>query len=204
MSDNTSQVKQALEFLQAEPSEKPSTAARIFKVNLNTLHTHLRRARMKTSNISRGGQNKILSKVQIEALYKYIEESYHAGYGASKEMVFTAIGHIKAAEIPPKPQPSRRWFQTFMKANSTLFRVIKTKAIARVRVTTHDIATVEGWFAEYKAWCTQHEIEPQDIYNFDESGFRVGVAPGEEVIVPAYVHEVCTHIYFIGIKLMLW
>ena len=108
-------------------------------------------------------------------------------------MVFMAIGHLKSAEIPPKPQPSWRWFQTFMKDHPTLFHVIKTKAIARVRVTTHDITTVETWFAEYKAWCTQHKIEPQHIHNFDETGFRVGVAPGEEVIVPVYVKEVCNY-----------
>ncbi|KFZ24325.1 hypothetical protein V502_01196, partial [Pseudogymnoascus sp. VKM F-4520 (FW-2644)] len=70
-----------------------------------------------------------------------------------------------------------------------LFRVIKTKAIARVRVTSHDISTVENWFSEYLAWCTQHNIQPQDIHNFDETGFRVGVAPGEEVVVPAYITE---------------
>jgi hypothetical protein len=102
-------------------------------------------------------------------------------------MGFTAIGHLKAAEIPPKPQPTWRWFQTFMKGHPTLFRVIKTKAIAQVRVTTHDITTLESWFTEYKEWCTQHKIEPQNIYNFGESGFRVDVAPREEVVVPAYV-----------------
>ena len=110
-------------------------------------------------------------------------------------MVFMAIGHLRAAEIPAKKPSSWRWFETFMKAHPDLFRVVKTKAIARVRVTTHDISTVENWFAEYLAWCTQHNILPQNIYNFDESGFRVGVAPGEEVVVPAYVTEVRTIYY---------
>jgi hypothetical protein len=192
-------MAQALQFLQEQPSERPITAARIYNVNINTLNSHLRRAKARAVprphpvKTGRGGQNRILSKAQIEAIYKYVEDSYHAGYGASKSMVFMAIGHLKAAEIPSKPQPTWRWFQTFMKDHPTLFRVIKTKAIARVRVTTHDITTVEGWFTEYKEWCIQHKIEPQNIYNFDESGFRVGVAPGEEVVVPAYVTEVRTY-----------
>ncbi|PQM43526.1 hypothetical protein VC83_09653 [Pseudogymnoascus destructans] len=104
-------------------------------------------------------------------------------------MVFTAIGHLRAAEILPKPAPSWRWFQSFIKSSSILFRVVKTKPIAQVRVTTHDISAVQDWFGVYLAWCTQHNIQPQDIYNFDETGFRVGVAPGEDVIVPVSITE---------------
>jgi hypothetical protein len=40
--------------------------------------------------------------VQVEAIYKYIEVSYLSGYGATKAMVFTTIGYLKANEIPPK------------------------------------------------------------------------------------------------------
>ena len=38
----------------------------------------------------------------------------------------------------------------------------------------------------------EHDIEPGDVLNFDEAGFQVGVAPGEEIVVPAYVKEVST------------
>jgi hypothetical protein len=189
MSDSDNPLSQAKAFLEAYPTENPTTAARIYKVNASTLRSYRCRTKL-PSKPRTGGQNKVLSQVQIEAVYKYVEDSYAAGYGASKQMVFTAISHLKAAEIPSKKAPSWRWFQTFMKDHSRLFRVIKTKAIARVRVTAHDITTVEDWFARYSEWCIQHDIQPQNIYNFDETGFRVGVAPGEEVIVPAYVQEV--------------
>jgi hypothetical protein len=152
MVDNTTTpVIEALKFLQENPSEKPTTAARIYKVSVNTLYSYIRRAKERAitpMKATRGGQNRILSKAQIEAIYKYVEDSYHAGYGASKSMVLMAIGHLRAAEIPPKAQPTPRWFQTFIKEHPALFRVIKMKAIARVRVTTHDIVTVEGWFME--------------------------------------------------------
>jgi hypothetical protein len=111
-------------------------------------------------------------------------------------MVFTAISHLRSTEIPSKLPPSWRWFQGFIKAHIDLFRVIKTKAIARVRVTSHDISTVENWFSEYLAWCIQHNIQLQDIYNFNETRFQVGVALGEEVVVLAYITEVCTVYYY--------
>jgi hypothetical protein len=41
-------------------------------------------------------------------------------------------------------------------------------------------------------WCKERDIQPRDILNFNEAGFRVGVALGEEIVVPAYVKEVST------------
>jgi hypothetical protein len=69
-------MDQALEFLHNNRSEKPITGARIYNVNAKTLNTHMRRARLKaqapTSKpiLTRGGQNKILSEAQIQAIYK--------------------------------------------------------------------------------------------------------------------------------------
>ncbi|OBT40739.1 hypothetical protein VE00_09792 [Pseudogymnoascus sp. WSF 3629] len=131
-SNTPTRMDQALEFLHKNPSEKPITATRIHHINAKTLNTKIRRARERANAPPpiNGGQNRILSEAQIKAIYKYVEDSYHAGYGASKQMVFTAIGHLQSAEIPSKPPPSWRWFQGFIKAHLDLFRVIKTKAIA--------------------------------------------------------------------------
>ena len=70
------------------------------------------------------------------------------------------------------------------------FRTLKTKPIAQVRVSAADIKEVTEWFEGFTSWCKGHEIGTGDILNFDEAGFRVGVAPGEDVVVPAYVKEV--------------
>jgi hypothetical protein len=36
----------------------------------------------------------------------------------------------------------------------------------------------------------KYKIVPKDIYNFDETGFRVGCPKGEEIYVPQEVKEV--------------
>jgi hypothetical protein len=77
-----------------------------------------------------------------------------------------------------------------MKDHLDLFQTLKTKAIARVRVTAADVEEVKNWFDGFRTWCIEHNIEPGDVLNFDEAGFRVGVALGEEIVVPAYVKEV--------------
>jgi hypothetical protein len=181
----------AVAFKHENPDEKATTAARIHNVNAVTVRSNLRREQLYGGKeVKHGGHNKVLSDMQLDAIYKYVEDSYLSGYGATKAMVYAAIGCLKANQLPAKEPPSWRWFQIFIKEHSDLFRALKTKAIARVRVTAADIEEVKDWFNGFRTWCEKHNIQPGDVLNFDEAGFRVGVAPGEEIIVPAYVKEV--------------
>src|SRR5258706_2130021 len=88
----------AIRFLYENPDEKASTAARIYHVNESTLRTIIQRCDQTTN--THGGHNKILNAVQLKAIYRYVEDSYYAGYGASKLMVRSAIAHLKETEIP--------------------------------------------------------------------------------------------------------
>jgi transposase len=184
----------ATSFKHENPAEKQVTAARIYNVNENTIRTRMRRERQRQRTGApiqqRGGHNKVLSEAQVSAIYKYVEDSYLGGYGATKQMLFATIGFLKEQEIPPQKPPSWRWFQQFLKAHPELFRTLKQKPIARIRVTAGDITQVTNWFGEWALFCIKHNIRPENILNFDEGGFRVGVAPGEEIIVPAYIVEV--------------
>jgi hypothetical protein len=54
------------------------------------------------------------------------------------------------------------------------------------------VEEVKDWFQGFHTWCEEYDIEPGDVLNFDEAGFQVGVAPGEEIVVPAYVTELYT------------
>jgi hypothetical protein len=190
----TEALANATTFKHNNPDEKQVTAARIYHVKPSTIRSKMRRERQRAGAPlqQRGGHNKILSDSQVTAIYKYVEDSYLSGYGATKAMVFAAIGHLKASQIPPQPAPSWRWFQIFMKSHPDLFRTLKTKPIARARVCAADIEEVTEWFRGFTTWCKEHEVGAGDILNFDEAGFRVGVAPGEEIVVPAYIKEVST------------
>jgi hypothetical protein len=184
---------EATAFKHEHADENATTAARIYHVNPETIQTRLRREHLRRNSnteVKHGGHNKMLLDVQVEAIYQYVEDSYLSGYGATKAMVYAAIGCLKANQLPAKEPPSWRWFQIFMKEHPNLFRTLKTKAIARVRVTAADIEEVRDWFDGFRTWCEEHNIQSSDVLNFDEGGFRVGVAPGEEIVVPAYVKEV--------------
>jgi hypothetical protein len=187
-------IQDALEFHAQNPDESIATVTRIFKIHGPTLRSRIRRQSQPPAQISKakhGGHNKVLSDAQNESIRRYIRRSYEAGYGATKAMVFEAIGELKRAEIPPKPAPSKSWFSNWIKTQTHYFHAIKTRPIDRVRVSAHNLDDVRSWFQEYKDYCDQIGVKREDIYNFDEVGFRVGVAPGQEVLVPSHIREVC-------------
>ena len=77
-----------------------------------------------------------------------------------------------------------------MKNHPELFKTLKTKPIALVRVTAADYEEVKDWFHSFQAFCEKINVQPGNIMNFDEASFRVRVAPREEIVVPVYVKEV--------------
>ena len=105
-------LSNATAFKLENPEEKSSAAARIYQVNDSSVRTALLRERERHTKpaTSHGGHNKVLSEVQVAAIYKYVEDLYLSGYGATKAMVFAAIGCLKANEVVPKPPPTMRWF----------------------------------------------------------------------------------------------
>jgi hypothetical protein len=103
-------VALATAFKYDHPSKKQVTGARIYHVNSNTVKSKLWRERQRASAPikQRGGHNRVLSDAQVEAIYKYVEDSYLSGYSATKAMVYATIGCLRANQIPPKDPPTWR------------------------------------------------------------------------------------------------
>jgi hypothetical protein len=84
-----------------EPELLPAAAAKIYHVKEDSLRKSVLRSRQKQRNASglyntHGGNNKILSDAQEEAIRQYCYEQWKAGLGATHQMVFAAISHLKA------------------------------------------------------------------------------------------------------------
>jgi len=94
-------VSNAVAFKHEYPNEKATTAARIHHVNTTTVRSSLRREQLHNGKeVKHRGHNKVLSDIQVEAIYKYVEDSYLSGYSATKAMVYAAIGCLKANQLP--------------------------------------------------------------------------------------------------------
>jgi hypothetical protein len=99
-------VADAVVFKHEHPNEKATTAARIHHVNATTVLSNLRREQLPDTEVKHGGYNKMLSDAQVEAIYKYVEDSYLSRYSATKAMVYAAIECLKANQLPAKEPPS--------------------------------------------------------------------------------------------------
>jgi hypothetical protein len=84
-----------------DPELTPTSAARIYHVKEEALRKSVFRARRKQRNSdglynTHGGNNKVLNEAQEEAIRQYCYEQWDAGLGATHQMVFAAISHLKA------------------------------------------------------------------------------------------------------------
>ena len=188
-------LSSAIQWLQENPGEKPTTAGRIFQVKPESIRTILfctKRKNIGARKATRGGHNKILSASQEDAIQLYCKEQFEGGLGATRKMVYLAISFLKSQEELPQPPPSWRWFNGWMKSNSTLHS-IKTKPIAQDRVNTYSKKDLEEWFGKYHTILDKYNIrKSRNIWNIDKSGARVGYPNREEVIVPIEVKELYT------------
>ena len=182
-SDLQTRIQQAKAWLQERDNEEAiTTAARIFNITRTTLSSSIHRP----SGDSRGGLNRILTSGQEQSINLFIQSYLNHGLLPTKGVLILAITRLRALEN--KPPPSASWFQKWWKKQP--LHKIKTKLIARVRITAQDKDEVSQWFVKYKEVVKKHEISRKDIWNFDETGFRIGCLKGEEIYVPLDVKEV--------------
>ncbi|RPA91771.1 hypothetical protein L873DRAFT_1866619 [Choiromyces venosus 120613-1] len=112
------------------------------------------------------------------------------GIGATPSIIYAAICHLKQQE--KCSQPSTSWFHKWLKMNLAL-HMIKTKPIARARITTHIEEDLKTFFTNYQETLDRYGIHrARYIYNIDKSGVRIGCPTGEIIIVPTEVKELYT------------
>jgi hypothetical protein len=176
-------LRKAKEWLIQNPTETQAVASRIFNIHKKTLNNSINRGQ---SNAHHGGQNKILSQSQEHAIHTFIQSYLNHGQTPTRYILFGIICQLQSRQ--GKNPPSERWFSSWWKEKG--LHKIKTKPIARERITVQDEKEVDYWFEGYKAIIAKYGIKRGDVHNFDETGFRVGCPKGVEVIVPLDVKEV--------------
>ncbi|PQE11799.1 DDE superfamily endonuclease protein [Rutstroemia sp. NJR-2017a WRK4] len=82
-------LPEALIWARQHPEDKLSVVARLFKVNIKTLSRHMRAGTDGRS--PRGGQNRILTAAQHNAVLKWVQEQSSAYQYPTKKMVYAVI-----------------------------------------------------------------------------------------------------------------
>jgi hypothetical protein len=77
---------------------------------------------------------------------------------------------------------TRLWTQRWFKRNKKWFKTLRAKTLAQERKAAHRKEDLEEHFKEYYGALEKFGITFEDVYNMDETGFRIGVLNGKIVI----------------------
>ena len=82
-------------------------------------------------------------------------------------------------------------FPSQMVRHAEFLKTLKTKPMHVKRLAAHIVEDINDHFTDFRRRKDKWGIHDDDISNFDESGFPIGVTTGEQVIVPVD----CTVVY---------
>src|SRR5271156_1180332 len=180
--DEEARISKACDAL--ERFEKPNIAraARDFNVNERKLRNRFNGIPSKSEY---GGHNKTLTDDQELAVCHYLDRMDKTGIFARPRMLRSVANSILARNHndlnTPPPLVGPNWPRRFLARHPEYFKR-KLKPLAHDRKNTHDPADIRAHFEKFQAACIFFGIVFDDIWNYDETGFRVGVGRAHEII----------------------
>ena len=129
------------------------------------------------SKIECGGYNKAAQEL---ALCQYLDNLGGGGPNARYKQLEQAANSLLTKGYTGSGKPpivGAHWTARFLQRH-TQYVVRKQKPLATGRKNAHKPETFQTRFEDYRIAKAEKWIHNEDIYNFDETGFRVGVGQG--------------------------
>lgn len=162
---------------------KISDIAREFDVDYQCLRRRLKGvpSKFQTTPI-----NYTLNKHQENALRNWVYQLDRAGCPPNAQQVEKcANSFLRRSHTNPRSKPlevGQKWAYRFIKRLPNEYKLRKQKPIDPKRMNAEDIGVIEDWYDHLDAAMRRHQIQPGDIYNFDEIGFLEGQGRAEKVV----------------------
>jgi hypothetical protein len=129
-----------------------------------------------------GGRNRLLSNEAELAIISFIETLERGLVPASITTIEEAVNTIRKRMDPTARPASQSWIRLFMKRFPNLY-VKKTEPLEVQRKNAHDPQAIRKWFREYEGAIKKFNLQRFDIWNFDETGFRIGWLGKTKVVI---------------------
>jgi len=180
--NRTEQEGRILLAIQAIKNQEISSirgAARCFDVPESTLRTRLNGVQNRA--LSRANCLK-LTETEEESLRKWILSMDSRGAAPRPSIVREMANILLAARgSTPSPSVGQNWVTKFVKRHSDLSTRFSRRYDYQ-RAKTEDPKTISEWFSLVQKTIISYGIDPDDIYNFDETGFAMGLIATAKVI----------------------
>jgi hypothetical protein len=176
ISPNEGNILLAMSAFQSGQCASISAAARIYNVSKATL---TRRINGGTAREDYTPTNKKLTNIEEEVLVRDILKLDAQGLSPTISLVRAMADTICKAR--GAPCVGVKWTNNFIKRTPSLdIRLGRTYECQRRFCEDPEI--IKAWFELVKNTINKHGIPPQDIYNFDETGFQMGQISASKVV----------------------
>ncbi|OBS16612.1 hypothetical protein FPOA_27274 [Fusarium poae] len=175
-SSNKARILLALQALQNDSNLSLRRAAEIYKVGRMQLW---RRHNGIQSRRDSGPNSRRLSDLEEQTVVQFIINLYFQGF-ASRQRFVEETANSLLADRDTSPV-GKRWAYNFVKRQPEL----KTRIFRRYdyqRAKCEDPAIIRGWFRLVQNTIAKYSIQSGDIWNFDETGFMMGLIQSGMVV----------------------
>jgi hypothetical protein len=159
----------AIQALKRDPALRPRVAARIYSVDHRKLG---RRLQGIPSRRDISANSRKLTDLEESVLVQYILDLAAKGFPPRVSVVEDMANRLLA--IRDQPRVGTRWASNFVKRRPEL-RTRFQQRYDYQRAKCEDPEVIRGWFELVRNTIAKYGIHDVDIYNFDETGFMMGV-----------------------------
>jgi hypothetical protein len=168
---------------QSNQKQSLRALAAAYDVPESTLRTRLRGTQPRSETVS---VNRKLSPIEEQSLVQWILNLDQRGFPARIIDVRRMADALLAArgQDPPPPPTGKKWVSRFIQSQPEL-QTKWTRRLHSQRASCEDPIAITAWFKLVEETRQTYGILDQDIYNFDETGFAMGVAGTSKVVTSA-------------------
>ncbi|EFQ92989.1 hypothetical protein PTT_09766 [Pyrenophora teres f. teres 0-1] len=146
----------------------------------STLRTRLRCIQPQSETVS---VNRKLSPIEEQSLVQWILALDQRGFSPHIIDVRRMVDALLAArgQDPPPLPIGKKWVSRFIQGQPEL-QTKWTRRFHSQRASCEDPTTITAWFKLVEETRQTYGVLDQDIYNFDETGFAIGVASTSKIV----------------------
>jgi hypothetical protein len=175
-------IKNAYQSYLRNQNQKITALAREFDAPYRRL---LARIHGQNSYQDRGATNSLLTEAEESVVKAWIEQLDIIGTPPTNRMITGCANAVFARANPhlvPPPTVGPNWVYGFLKRLPDGYERVEQKPIDPKRLNAEDLGVLQTWFDRLQIQLDTKKITPSNIWNFDETGFRVGQGKKETVV----------------------
>lgn len=174
----------AIHALQSNQIQSYRKAARVHKVSRTTLQRLVQGVLPNNATVS---VNLMLSSIEEQSLVQWILDFDRRGLPPPPPFQIIDVRRManvllaaRGQDSPPPPL-GQNWVSRFVKRHPELQRKWNRKFHSQ-RARCEDSITIRAWFKLVEDTRAAYGIADQDTFNFDETGFMMGIASTSKVV----------------------